>query len=414
MRKLAVMISLPIGFFLANVALAQNNNALILTKEKAQSFSTIEPIAAPAPTVASTTVPVLTKVKKKTSSVPHQSYQVQHHYTHAHAHHTHHHHHAVHSASHQTHPLSNRKLQTVASQEAKPTPVLLTAPPHVIAPVKAADTSLSSSTSTPITPLALTMMTARSTNLIVSSTTRKYVVSSSSNQSTLDASVRYLHPFLTISGGVASTYLGKTLNFSAGDLDYSYQPSNRYKMLGVVGIGAGDELRFDHGIRWAVGLSYYKEASTRVSGQLSQGADALTTTYYRYHYTVASQQVFLENKVLFNYAEYFYPYVSFGMGESFNKAYQYSSTASPYETYTPTFSSKTISSIAWILGAGVDANLTSHIRFGVGYRFSYLGPVSLNDGRVVSQVATTNLPYKLKQSSWRMNTVLAQLTYIIR
>ncbi len=397
MRKLFVISSCSMSLLFVGVASAQGNNTLTLTSEKMAMPSVVE--SAPTPSLA-----------HHRHRVAHQ----QHH--HGHHHHTHHHsRYHSHHAHHRRHQDGQKTLSHTVPSTLPP--LLLRAPTqsssvHI---AQIASTSSSSSTyshSTRGAHLALISMSARSTNLMMAPVT-KPVVNKKSTADLDEAKAHYFHPFLTASAGMVSTFIGKTLIFPINNTTYYYYPSNRYKTLGILGATIGDELRFAHNINWQVGVSYYGEGSTRVSGQLNQGVDAPSTSYYRYHYTVSTQQVFLENKLSITMAKYYYPYVSFGVGESFNKAYQYNTTVSPYDTYTPSFDGKTLVNFAWTLGAGIDAELTDHVRFGVGYRFDYLGPVSLERAQLITQAQTVNVSYRLKQPIWRMNAVLAQLTYIM-
>ena len=198
-----------------------------------------------------------------------------------------------------------------------------------------------------------------------------------------------------------------------GFVSYTYDASSTNKALPVYGFSLGDELRFEHNIDWQLGFSYLKQSTTRLSGNLTQTTDDVPgSNIYRYHYTVATQQWFIDSKLLFQMNGYMHPYAYMGVGESNNKAYQFSTTVPSPPSLTLSFPSRSARALAYSLGFGMDLNLMKNLRLGVGYRYTYLGTISTNNGVYSAFGLNTATPVKLKQTGVTMNTVLAQLIYV--
>lgn len=213
---------------------------------------------------------------------------------------------------------------------------------------------------------------------------------------------------LTFSGGFAITSdLGKSVTLPVIDSStYSYSP-DRSQAQGVGGVFLGEEFNLFPNWSWQAGLAYYR-LSTTGKGDLTQGADAISTDHYRYHFDLVSNQILLENKFFTNWYQIYHPYLSVGIGAAINHAYNYDTTVPPFLTFTPMFANHTSTSFSYNAGLGVDVDIPCNWRFGIGYRFTDLGKVQLGSG----VIDTTPITGTLSQSHFYNHEVLAQLTYL--
>jgi opacity protein-like surface antigen len=97
------------------------------------------------------------------------------------------------------------------------------------------------------------------------------------------------------------------------------------------------------------------------------------------------------------------------VGESFNKSNKYKTNVPPFITFTPVFSNHTTNSFSYKVGLGIDVDMSTDWRFGVGYRFTDFGKARLGNG-VIDTVPTSS---HLSQSHLHVNEVVAQLTYLM-
>jgi opacity protein-like surface antigen len=155
-------------------------------------------------------------------------------------------------------------------------------------------------------------------------------------------------------------------------------------------------------------VHYLQTSSFSVDGNFTQGSDLQSSNSYGYSYDVLTRQLLLEGKLLYTIKKRFHPYVMAGLGASFNKAYNYSTTAQP-SALTPMYADNTTSSFSYALGAGFDTNLNSHLRLGLGYRFTDLGKIALG----AASIGTGTVSGSLSQSNVYANEILGQLTWII-
>lgn len=222
--------------------------------------------------------------------------------------------------------------------------------------------------------------------------------------------VSFWRPLVTLSGGgLWTTHAGKSQVFPIIDSSrYSYAIDNGNQSKGIFGAFGGVEFALNPMWALQLGVSYYQAGKFHPSGILTQGVDPQSSDQFAYGYNIQSRQVLAESKLLMNYRERFHPYISLGLGGAFNKASNYHVTYPRFLTFTPKFEDASKTSFSYNLGAGLDFDVTSHIRVGVGYRFADLGKVSLGQGRI----DTTPINSTLNQSNFYTNQVLAQLSFL--
>lgn len=68
-----------------------------------------------------------------------------------------------------------------------------------------------------------------------------------------------------------------------------------------------------------------------------------------------------------------------------------------------------MTAFSYAIGIGIDADLSSHVRIGAGYRFSDLGQIKLGN----ATIDTTSASGTLSQAHLYTNEILAQLTFML-
>ncbi len=222
------------------------------------------------------------------------------------------------------------------------------------------------------------------------------------------------HAIVSLGGGVAiSAHNNRSQVFPIGnpisDEFYDYRTVRHTRTPGL----------FDSfiGVEWVVhpewlvqlGVGYDRTGYFHRRGSFLQGADALSVNQFSFRYTVRTQQVLAESKLLYRFRERFYPYLILGLGAAFNDARHYRTNVPPLLTFTRRYQDHKGSSFAYKAGVGVDVDLFEYFRLGVGYRFADLGKVEL--GRAT--INTTRVGGTLSQTHFFANEVLAQVTFVI-
>jgi opacity protein-like surface antigen len=215
---------------------------------------------------------------------------------------------------------------------------------------------------------------------------------------------------VTVSAGAQiSSNLGLSQTLYAFGTTYAYQANHNSQSRALLGAFIGQE--YQPLSRFAVqfGLAYYQPSSAySVKGLLTQGPAVLTATQLNYGYNVITRQVLLEGKLLTNWRQRYYPYVSLGLGEAFNNASGYQISTPSLLTKTPLYAAARNHSFAYRLGIGMDVELVPHVRMGLGYRFSDLGKINLGTA-LINSIPINGI---LKQTHLYTNELLGQMSYI--
>lgn len=223
-----------------------------------------------------------------------------------------------------------------------------------------------------------------------------------------------LHPVVTVGAGVvSSSTIGESQYFpiqnATTDEFYNYTASKGTQTSGLFQGFIGAETYL---FPWIIqaGLDYSQTSPYNAKGTLVQGADANSADTWQYHYSFFTRQLLFEGKLLYTVNNLFHPYVLVGLGAAFNKAYNYSTNAPPKVTHTRMYQNNDdADSFSYALGAGIDVDISSKVRFGIGYRFSNLGTVKLGNATINGK----SVGGTLNQNSLYTNALLAQLTWLI-
>lgn len=208
---------------------------------------------------------------------------------------------------------------------------------------------------------------------------------------------------------LSRTYLG------SDDGLFVYRNQNSTKTVGLAGIYLALEKPLSYpGFLWQLGLEYLRISKLTPRGIHFAGNEPETSTVYHYSYQLRAQQLLVVAKLLKTCKEIYHPYLSFGLGNSFNHLSHFN--AATVETgsinLTPTFSANTHSAFTYQLGLGVDTDLSEHLRLGIAYQFTDLGRASFNHGRVVFNQYSFPAPFNFAVRHNYHNQILAQLTYL--
>jgi len=222
------------------------------------------------------------------------------------------------------------------------------------------------------------------------------------------------HPVAAIGVGTAtSSDLGKSTTFPiqnpTTDEFYNYSAYDASKTATLFNGFIGTEVALFSDWLLETGLDYNQTSPFLARGEFSQGADAQSADTYTYHYSIVTKQALIEGKLLYTFKQYFHPYVLFGLGAAFNKAYNYATSVPPFLTFTRMYSDNNTTSFSYAAGVGIDTDISDHLRLGIGYRFTNLGKAELGN----ATINTTTVSGTLSQNHLYANEGLIQLTVII-
>jgi opacity protein-like surface antigen len=223
------------------------------------------------------------------------------------------------------------------------------------------------------------------------------------------------HPVLTLGlGGYITGNAGNSVNFPIQvpitDSFYNYTTSTESQRAAVISIFLGKEwLIADRDWFMQGGLEFNETSGLHVNGNLVQGAEVCSENFYTYNYSIIIRQLLIDAKILYTYQQIYHPYITGGLGASFNRAYSYTTNVPPDLTFTQQYRSNTSPSFTYALGFGVDIDIHENLRLGIGYRFTNLGQVSLGSANIdhISVQGT------LRQGHLYASELIAQFTMVL-
>lgn len=176
-------------------------------------------------------------------------------------------------------------------------------------------------------------------------------------------------------------------------------------------------IAFYAGRRWDMPLQYFSHASLGLRYQYLFQRDIGETisqyshpdfTNYNYSWKVSANTLTADTKLNFAERYRFSPYITGGIGISFNEAQSYSETALPPVTarFTPGFQNHTQTEFAYHAGAGLDYQLKDQWLVSLGYLYEQLGVFSSGNG-----VGSWSQDY-LSLGQYRANEIRLGLTYV--
>lgn len=193
-------------------------------------------------------------------------------------------------------------------------------------------------------------------------------------------------------------------SFNVGYSTFSYNPNqtniNPYRF----GISIKKNNNLSSNIFLQTGLSYHTLSSISVSGVLKQGISP-SLYPFNYNYSVNNQTVLAEAKLIHQWHNVLYPYLTAGIGAAFNAVDNFTTNVPGYLTVTPSFFDTSNTSFSYVLGFGVDVIKYHPLSIGLGYRFSDLGLVGLGS----AQIRNKYIKNPINPQHVYLNTVLLEL-----
>ena len=229
-----------------------------------------------------------------------------------------------------------------------------------------------------------------------------------------------LHPIVSLQGGYASINAnGGTKRYTGTDSDvFTYNNSGSGQNTGFIGVFLGTErslpLISRPGFFMQTGVEYNYIGKVSVNGINTVGVEPQTSTTYRYNYNFQTQQVLGTLRLFATAYERFHPYGEVGLGAAFNHAGQYNATTTETGSInlTPGFSNQSNTQFSYSLGLGVDTQVNTKIRVGLGYRYSNFGSPSLGNGTVTFNNYQAPVSFALGGSNTYANQLITRISYI--
>ena len=230
------------------------------------------------------------------------------------------------------------------------------------------------------------------------------------------------HKVATLFGGVSglnSSHSTQTFPGSDSQLFSYTNNNNQNNTPGFIGLLLGAERNLGFKNLFALGgIEYTYNTNANITGNNTVGIEPDTSTHYSYLYKTSAQQLLATAK-LFSPVELtacqhsLLPYLSLGLGASFNNTNNYSTHTNETESLniTPNFSNQTHTSFSYALGLGVESYLNEHIRLGLGYRFTDIGASQLGNGTVTINDYHASTGFALSTQHSYLNQFLLQATY---
>lgn len=226
------------------------------------------------------------------------------------------------------------------------------------------------------------------------------------------ADYRNWRPVLSVAGaGLFSTNIGASAVFpivspSSDAFDYQAKHSKHWLVAAQGFLGA--EYQLKPYLAWQMGFSYHQALHMRAKGKYNQGPTPDTSATYDYHYNIYARQLMAENKFLLRFASPLHPYILLSLGTAINSASGYKTDAPDPATSTRIYENSTNAAFTYQAGIGVDMDINSSLRFGVGYHFSDFGKVRLGDASINGAA----VPGTLSQRHLFAHEFTAQLTML--
>lgn len=209
-----------------------------------------------------------------------------------------------------------------------------------------------------------------------------------------------------LSGGFGYSHVGDDQTIvSDGTTSYTYNADSDVQSQPFGGLGVGAEFVLPGGMLIDIDLAYYITEPYKAHGKIT--IDGVLPEFPAYSYNVIGRQVLVELKMLGDMGGTWHPYITIGAGESFNSAYDFDSNAAG----TPNYDSQLTRNFSYSGAIGIDVDLNSFTRFGIGYRYTNFGDVDTDNGQFTG-VPDSNLE-QLKISNFHTQAWLAQLTFLV-
>jgi opacity protein-like surface antigen len=220
-------------------------------------------------------------------------------------------------------------------------------------------------------------------------------------------------PIATVGvGSATSSSVGQSQSFPivnpATDEFYFYSAYRPNQTSVFVDAFLGAEWRLNE--KWLVqgGLSYTGASAFSAKGTFLQGADLQSADTYNYSYNILERQLLVQSKLLYTFMQRYHPYGVVGIGSAFNRAYNFQTSVPSTITFTREYNDSTTISLAYLVGLGIDVDITNNWRLGIGYRFADLGSTSFGG----TSIGGTNVSGTISQTHSYNNIGLLEVSWL--
>ncbi len=194
-----------------------------------------------------------------------------------------------------------------------------------------------------------------------------------------------LKTVLALSLGPAWTAPGKTQTILLHKNDWQIFTTNRHSNILFSGeVFAGFQAPLSHRLQVQFGLAVAGTTNATLSGNIWQDADPEFKSFI-YYYKISHARVALKAKLLSDFKGLFEPYASVSVGPGFNRAYHYRANVIEEAPFNP----RTLASLSYTVGAGIQKSFSNHWTLGVGYEFADWGRSKL--ARAFDQTVDTGV-----------------------
>lgn len=195
---------------------------------------------------------------------------------------------------------------------------------------------------------------------------------------------------ITLSGGPAWV-TGKddqTIFFTPTYIN-TYTVNNNDNTLGALELFAGWNSASSSSFQGQLGLAIAGTSQATIEGGVWQNVTPALKSF-NYSYKVRHMHIAAKAKLLGDFGYTFYPYLSGSLGYGYNRATDFSLS---YQQFTVpavyVFTNSSTSAFTYTAGAGIEVELATNWRIGVGYEFADWGKIEL--GRAPGQISGSTL-----------------------
>lgn len=224
---------------------------------------------------------------------------------------------------------------------------------------------------------------------------------------TLTSVAAQIKPLVTLNLGVDVFNQTQSQNITLLSPFYNTYSGGVDQNKFVGGILVGFQAPVTNALAAQLGISYYQNNSIQARGTIYQFGDPAFGNL-GYQYNIKSQRIYAEGKVLTTWHKQFHPFISGAVGQARNKAYRYHEfiLSSDAALVDQLFLDHSTNSFSYLLGLGIENELTEHIRLGCSYRWVNLNKVELAGS------AYQESPQPLHNNPLHVNEFLIQLSYL--
>ncbi len=169
----------------------------------------------------------------------------------------------------------------------------------------------------------------------------------------------------------------------------------------------------DFFVQFGAEYTYFKTID--LHGIHTVGIEPETSTLYAYSLRSKSQQYQVVGKLFATTYRILHPYVAAGLGGAVNQWSQYKPKTQETGSInlTAQYQNHQQSSWSYSLGLGLDADITQHVRAGLGYRFQDLGAAALGRGQVVMNQYQYPVDFTIRTAHNYLNQWMIHLSFVI-